>query len=165
MDNTFEIVLHFMLIALIAGVLGSSVMIGLMRLFGQVGDGQVPMITALGSLFTGSYERAREVGIYVHFVNGVIFAVLYALALLFLGMGRPDVLLLFGGVFGFLHGMVVAIALVVMIAERHPLKEFQNVSFRIAAAHVVGHIGYGLVVSSVVAASGMVPDLANTGLN
>jgi hypothetical protein len=53
------------------------------------------------------------------------------------------------GLIGFLHGFVVFFLLINMVAEHHPLPEFREVGVGVAAAHLVGHIIYGLVVGMI----------------
>ncbi len=55
-----------------------------------------------------------------------------------------------GAGLGALHGMVVSILLVWVIAERHPLQEFQGADFAIGLSHFIGHVAYGTVIGLVV---------------
>jgi len=41
---------------------------------------------------------------------------------------------------------VVSFALVVLVAEHHPLERFQKAGMGVAVAHLLGHLVYGLII-------------------
>jgi hypothetical protein len=47
-----------------------------------------------------------------------------------------------------------------MVAEHHPLPEFREVGVAVAAAHLVGHIIYGLVVGMILGGMNLISILA-----
>jgi hypothetical protein len=49
--------------------------------------------------------------------------------------------------------MIVAFGLMFLIAERHPLKEFQEVDLDVAASHLLAHVAFGGIVGLVVGLS------------
>jgi hypothetical protein len=54
---------------------------------------------------------------------------------------------------GFLHGLIVSLGLVWVVAEQHPLQEFNEAGMAIGLSHIVGHVVYGGVVGLVVGIS------------
>jgi len=61
--------------------------------------------------------------------------------------------LLFGLGVGFGHGMIVSLMLVWVVAEQHPLEEFQEADLAIGLSHLAGHVAFGGVVGLVVGLS------------
>jgi hypothetical protein len=51
---------------------------------------------------------------------------------------------------GVVHGMLVSLMLVWVVAEQHPLEEFNEATFAIGLSHLVGHVVFGGVVGLVV---------------
>jgi uncharacterized membrane protein YagU involved in acid resistance len=111
------------------------------------------MIVALGSMFTKSRATAWRVGAALHIVAAIGFAIVYTLLLHALGYtGMPWSAALGAGV-GFLHGLIVSLGLVWVVAEQHPLEEFSEAGLAIGLSHIVGHVVYGAVVGFVVGVS------------
>jgi hypothetical protein len=54
---------------------------------------------------------------------------------------------------GFLHGLIVSLGLVWVVAEQHPLQEFNEAGMAIGLSHIVGHVAYGAIVGFVVGVS------------
>ena len=50
---------------------------------------------------------------------------------------------------GFVHGFVISFVLIAVVAGRHPVEQFRSAGFEVAAAHIVGHVAYGLGVGLV----------------
>ena len=142
--------LNFLLTALAAGLVGGAAMEGVLWLIGRGGWAKADMIVALGSLFTKSRETGWRVGALLHFVSAIGFALAYALLMVALGFtGMPAAMMLGAGV-GFGHGLIVSLGLVWVVAERHPLEEFNEAGLAIGLSHIVGHVVYGAVVGFVV---------------
>lgn len=149
------LVLQFLAVAVAAGLLGTAAMTAFMQAITSNGICNADMVRAIGSIFTGSYESSRLVGGVLHFISGVLFGILYTLLFNFFELSSFMQHVHFGMFFGTAHGFVVTMLLVVTVAEHHPLEQFRKVGPGVAAAHLVGHVLFGLVVGVVVAASGL----------
>ena len=75
----------FIVTALIAGVLGGLAMEGALWLIGRAGWAKADMVVALGSMFTKSRDSARRVGVVLHIISAIGFAVGYMLLMHALG--------------------------------------------------------------------------------
>ena len=122
----------------------------------------------LGTAFTTDRTRARLVGYAVHFVNGLLFALIYYAG--FLVLGRAGWAL--GLVFGLAHAMFAGTTLVNVLlpaihprmgtpnsaADSSPLLEppgfmLLNYGRSTPALTIVAHLAYGAIVGAFVAAS------------
>ena len=63
--------------------------------------------------------------------------------------GLPALVLVGLGV-GVLHGIVVSLMLVWIVADRHPLEEFKEADLLVGLSHFAGHAAYGAMVGLVV---------------
>lgn len=140
----------FLLTALMAGLLGGAAMEGVLWLIGRVGWAKADMLVALGSLLTKSRDNAWSVGVVLHAVSATGFAMVYTLLMLQLGFSHLPMSLMLGLGLGIVHGLVVSLTLVWLVAQRHPLEEFNEATFAIGLSHFVGHVVYGGVVGLVV---------------
>jgi hypothetical protein len=144
---------NFLLTALVAGLLGGAAMEFTMWLIARKGWAKGNMIVALGGLCTGSRANALRVGLIIHACSAVVFACLYTVALMALGLtGLPHALTIGMGI-GFVHGMLVSLALVWVVADRHPLEEFKEADLAIGLCHLAGHVAYGGIVGLIVGVS------------
>jgi len=127
----------------------------IMALITRTGLAKADMVRAIGSLVTRSLERSLPVGVALYTLGGLLFAILYATALSIVPVQGfwPS----FGAstVLGFAHGFVMSFVLVVSVAEHHPVAEFRDSGFGVAAAHIFGHIAYGMGVGTVLGLAGM----------
>jgi len=144
------IVVDFLYSTILAGIAGTSGMTLFMYLITRSGLSNADMVRAIGSKLTQSLQSAFAVGIILHFVSGIIFAMLYTLAFNFLGLHGVMPLLGAGLGFGFLHGFVLSFILVTTVAEHHPLPEFRDAGLGVAVAHLVGHVVYGALVGMII---------------
>lgn len=147
--NTTEII-RFLLTVLTAGLLGGAAMELTMWLIARKGWAKGNMIVALGSLFTHARANAFRVGVMVHAFSAIIFATLYTLALMALHYTVLPEAFALGMGFGFVHGMLVSLALVWVVADQHPLEEFKEADLAIGLCHLAGHVAYGGIVGVVV---------------
>lgn len=139
--------------ALVAGAAGGLAMQLAMRLIGRGNELKGDMILALGSLITKSRENAYRVGLIVHVTAAVGFGLVYTLLMVTLGYtGMPMSLMLGLGV-GTLHGLIVSLMLVWVVADQHPLEEFKEADLLVGLSHMAGHVAYGAVVGLVVGLS------------
>jgi len=147
--NVVNAVTHRLPMALLAGVLGLAAMEVAMWLVTRKGWAKGNMVVALGSLITGQRHNAFAMGSVCHVISAVVFALLYFAALTACGINRFPMALMAGIGFGLLHGMVVTLALVWIVSDRHPLEEFQDAGFAVAVSHIIGHAAYGAAVGAV----------------
>src|SRR5687768_16515162 len=116
----------------------------------------------LGALFTPDRDRAKVYGFVLHFINGWLFALLYALC--FESMGLANWWL--GGVMGLIHSLVVLIVLLPLLPGIHPrmVSEFAgpaptrlleppgllalNYGFGTPAATIIAHAGFGIILGT-----------------
>ena len=147
---TIPALLSFLLTALVAGLLGGLAMEGVLKVIGRGGWAKADMIVALGSLFTKSRETGWRVGVWLHTVAAIVFAILYTLAMIALGYTALPLSAALGAGIGFAHGLVVSLGLVWVVAEQHPLEEFNDAGLAIGLSHILGHVVFGVVVGFVV---------------
>jgi uncharacterized membrane protein YagU involved in acid resistance len=153
---TISAILIFLAIALAAGILGGIAMEAVLWLIGRGGWAKADMIVALGSLFTKSRDNAWRVGALLHLGAAIGFAVAYILLMAALGYTTMPASMMLGAGIGFVHGLIVSLGLVWVVAEQHPLEEFNEAGLAIGLSHIVGHVAYGAVVGVVV---GIAPHL------
>jgi len=139
--------------ALIAGVLGGLAMEAAMWLIGRASSVKGDMILALGSLITKSRDNAYRVGLIVHATAAIGFALVYTLLMVTLGYTHMPLSMMLGLGVGVLHGLLVGLMLVWVVADQHPLEEFKEADLMVGLSHVVGHVAYGAVVGLVVGLS------------
>lgn len=151
--NLTMFLVNYLCTALVAGVLGGLAMEGAMWLIARAGLAKGDMILALGSLMTKSRETAYRVGLMVHVTAAVGFAFVYTLLMVTLGYtDMPNSLMLGLGV-GTMHGILVSLMLVWVVADRHPLEEFREADLLVGLSHFAGHVAYGAMVGLVVGLS------------
>ena len=143
------------LIIILSGILGTGGMSLVMWLITRSGLANADMVRAVGSIYTRSYENALLPGIIMHFTAGIIFAFLYVLFLSLFSLGSVGAYIGMGAMTGVFHGLVVSFLIVVLVAEHHPIEQFQKAGSEVAVAHLVGHIIYGLIVGAVIGIAGI----------
>jgi hypothetical protein len=148
MDLTMFLV-KYLVTSLVAGLLGGLAMELAMWLIARAGLVKGDMILALGSLITKSRDNAYRVGLIVHAVAAVGFAFVYVLLMVTLGYTHLPVSLMLGLGVGVLHGLMVSLLLVWIVADRHPLEEFKEADLLVGLSHFAGHVAYGGVVGLV----------------
>lgn len=136
---------------ILAGLIGTGAMIGVMSLIHKMKLANADMVRAVGGVYTKSYEDSLLPGLIIHFFNGIAFALLYSFLLSFSPVLTPGTAMIICGLTGFVHGLMVGLFLMVMVAEYHPVVEFRSAGPDVAAAHVVGHIVYGITIGAVFA--------------
>ena len=133
----------------VSGLLGTLAMTAVLIRITKAGWANADMVRAIGSLLTKEYESSFPVGLLIHAVVGVIIALIYVFGLNTVSVSGVITSAAVGLMFGFFHGVAVSLLLVVAVAEHHPLEQFQKAGFSVAAAHLAGHLVYGLVVGFV----------------
>jgi hypothetical protein len=139
-----------LLCAVIGGTLGGIGMIAVMKFITRAEWARYDMIVAIGSLVTKRRENATRVGLIIHAVSAIFFAFLYTLAMGKFGLAHLPTSIFAGLIIGFIHGFVISILLVWVVAEQHPLQEFQSAGFAVGLVHFAGHLAYGAIVGLMV---------------
>ncbi len=140
------------LIAL-AGVIGTTAMIGVMSFVHRMKWANADMVRAIGSIFSKSSEMTLFYGLMTHYCFGLFFAFLYAILIATAPVLTPGTAVIISTLTGLVHGLMVGLLLSVVVAEYHPVAKFRDAGLTVAAAHVVGHIFYGLCLGLSFAAS------------
>ncbi len=142
--------LKYLVTSLVAGVLGGLAMELAMWLIARAGLVKGDMILALGSLLTKSRDNAYRTGLYIHVTAAMGFALVYTLLLVTLGYTHLPMSMMLGLGVGALHGLIVSLMLVWIVADKHPLEEFKEADLLVGLSHFAGHVAYGGVVGFVV---------------
>jgi hypothetical protein len=141
----------FPLIVIAAGFAGTAMMTGVMWFIHRSGWANADMIRALGSLVTRRYDNSLAPGLAMHFTAGCIFAVAYLLILRAVETHSGAATIAVSTALGLFHGAAMSFILLALVAETHPVERFRTAGFEVAAAHVVGHVAYGIGVGLVAA--------------
>jgi uncharacterized membrane protein YagU involved in acid resistance len=134
--------------SIIAGLVATAVMTLLMYTAPRMGMPKMDIIGMLGSMFSDNKSTATVIGLVVHFVMGVIFAIVYAY-LWSVGVGSAS--LLWGLIFGLAHG-VIAIVTMPMMMRVHPRPPAMKGGPKTMVGQLMGHAAFGLVVAMTYAA-------------
>ncbi|MEO6003206.1 MAG: hypothetical protein ABIZ04_09455 [Opitutus sp.] len=151
--NSLSMILNYLLTSLVAGAVGGSAMLLAMGLMTRGGLARGNMIVALGGMVTKSRDSAFRVGLMLHTLSAFGFAMVYAMLMLWLGATELPNSLKIGLGAGFVHGLIVSLALVWVVAEEHPFEEYNEAGLAVGLSHLVGHVVYGAVVGLVVGLS------------
>ncbi len=134
--------------AVVAGVVGTFVMTLLMKAAPMMGMPKMDIIGMLGSMFSEDEGTATIIGLVVHFMMGIVFAIVYALAW---SVGIGSVSWLWGAIFGVIHAVVV-IGTMPMMMRMHPRPPSMEAGPMTMAGQLMGHIVFGIVVALTYAA-------------
>ena len=148
--NPVPLTANYLLTSAVAGLAGVAALELAMGLLTRKGLTRGNMIVALGGLITRSRANAFGVGLVMHLLAGVGFALLYVWGMRASGVTHFPAVLAMGAGMGAVHGIFVSLMLVWVIAEHHPLEEFKEADLAIGLEHVVGHLAYGVTVGFVV---------------
>jgi len=154
--NVATFLLGYLGTAIAAGILGGLAMELAMWLISRAGLVRGDMVLALGSLLTKSRENAYRVGLIVHATAAIGFGLVYTLLMITLGYTDMPLSLMLGLGVGTLHGILVSLMLVWVVADRHPLEEFKEADLLVGLSHFAGHVAYGAVVGVVVGLSPLI---------
>ena len=131
------------------GLLATTVMTAFLYFIHWAGFANGDMVRAIGSAITKRYDGSFWTGMAVHYVSGIVFAGIYVY-ILSLVPPLPDDQAIkmagLGALLGFVHGLVVSLGLVVVVAEHHPMEQFRRAGFGVALVHLAAHVVYGGVV-------------------
>ncbi|MGE0614447.1 MAG: DUF6789 family protein [Bacteriovoracia bacterium] len=141
-----------------AGLLGTTLMMAFMVLVSKLTKTPTDMVRALGSLWTRKLQNSYGIGLFILYLGGIFFSVIYYAILRAAPLPATySAIWMMGTMMGVVHGMVVALLLIIAVAEHHPLPKFQKAGLSVAVAHLGGHVVYGSAV-------GLVYQLAATRL-
>jgi len=146
---------------LAGGFVGTIVLTTGLRLAQELGLTRMDIPLLLGAVFTAHRSRANVIGYFLHFVNGILFALGYYAV--FRAVGHAG--WLFGLALGLVHGLFAGGALVNVLlpavhprmgtpwsdAEETPLLEppgflLENYGPRTALGNLAAHLLYGAIV-------------------
>lgn len=102
--------------ALLWGFFSTLVLTIVMAAAQGLGLSRISMPLLVGSIFTPDRDRANLIGAAVHFVNGWLTSLVYALV--FTALGRATWWL--GALLGLLQGLFVVVALLPLLPSLHP---------------------------------------------
>ena len=103
--------------ALAGGLVVTLVLTSSLRFAHEVGVTRMDIPLLLGTAFSTKRSRANVIGYAVHFLNGLVFSLLYAAV--FAAVGRSG--WLFGGLLGVVHALFAGGALVnILLPSVHP---------------------------------------------
>ncbi len=155
--------------ALAGGFVGTLILTTLLQGASALGLTRIDLPFLLGTAFSGDRVRAKALGYGLHFIAGLIFAVIYFA--IFSAIGHSGWWL--GAIFGALHGLFAATALVSTLlplvhprmatplsaAGSSPLLEppgflMLNYGARTPLVTLVVHIAYGAIVGGFISLSG-----------
>ena len=147
--------------ALAGGLVGTVLLTSGLRLSQELGITRMDLPLLLGTVFTANRSRANVIGYFLHFVNGLLFALVYYAV--FRAVGHAG--WLFGLGLGFVHALFAGGALINTLlpavhprmgtpwsdAEETPLLEppgflLENYGSRTALGNLIGHLAYGAIV-------------------
>ena len=129
-----------------AGLVGTSCMMAAMWWATKRNWVEADMVRAIGSLFTRSEENAFWPGLVIHYSAGIFFASVYSILLRVAPVVTAESAVALTTAFGLVHGIVVALLLIIAVAEHHPIERFQKPGAGVAIAHILGHVIYGFFV-------------------
>ena len=152
--------------AVAGGVVGTVVLTTSLRGSQELGWTRMDIPLLLGTIFTPDRRRASIVGYAVHFVNGVLFALIYYGV--FAAVGRAG--WVFGGALGLVHGAFAGGALMTILlpaihprmgtpwsdARETPMLEapgfmLRNYGERTVVGTLAAHLVYGAIVGGLAA--------------
>ncbi len=147
--------------ALAGGFVGTIVLTSGLRVAQELGWTRMDIPLLLGTVFTDDRDRATVIGVAVHFLNGLLFALGYYA--IFRAVDQAG--WLFGAALGVVHGALSGGVLVTLLlpavhprmgtpwsdAEETPLLEppgflLVNYGRRTALWTLLGHVAYGAIV-------------------
>lgn len=133
--------------AIVAGSTGRMVMLILIYGGPLLSLPRIDVVSLLGTLAARSKQDAVTLGGAIHFVMGILFAIVYA-ALWSVGIGSAT--WWWGLIFGAVHGILVILMLLVAIRMFPQLSEHFN-TFLVILTILMNHMIFGLVVAVVYA--------------
>lgn len=152
----------------VGALLGTLVMTTIMEAGQAARWSRLSLPFLLGTFVTGDRRRIRIWGFTLHFLNGIVFAIMYAL--LFTALGRSDWWL--GALAGVVHATAVLVILLPVLHDVHPRMASEdhgpdptpmlqppgflgaNYGLRTPLGTLIAHVVYGGIVAAVYAPLG-----------
>ena len=91
----------------------------------------------------------------MHFTAGCLFAIPYLLITRTVGTTNFAEIVAICAAIGIFHGAAMSFVLMALVSQGHPVERFRTAGVEVGAAHVVGHLAYGIGVGIVAAALGV----------
>ena len=155
--------------ALVGGLLGTVVLTTMLRAASELRLTRMDIPFLLGTAFSGDRRRAKAIGYLLHFLAGLVFALVYWAAFSVL----DEASWWLGGLFGLVHAAFAGAALVnVLLPVVHPLMGSNttsarstplleppgfmlvNYGSRTPVVSVAAHVAYGMIVGTVISLAG-----------
>ncbi len=153
-------------VVLVAGLTGTVLMTATMWFIHRSGWANADMTRALGSLVTKRYEGSLGPGLLIHITAGILFAVPYVFIMRTVAPDSILATVAVGAAIGMFHGAGMSFILLALVAEAHPVEKFRGAGPEVAAAHIVGHVVYGIGVGLAASLMGMgLPALTTASLD
>jgi len=140
--------------AIVAGVVGTTVMTMVMMMAPKMGMPKMDIVGMLGSMF--SADGNRMVGMVMHFMMGIVFAIVYALLW---NAGVGTVTLLWGVIFGTGHWLIAGVMMGSAAMMHAGVKAgtvnapgvymINNGGMMAFMGGLIGHVIFGMVVALV----------------
>ncbi len=134
--------------AVVAGLAGTVAMTALMMIAPMMGMPKMDIVGMLGSMFSTNKGATSVLGAVIHFMMGVIFAIIYALVWSLLSIAPTW---WWGLIFGVVHTLPV-MATMPIIMKMHPRPPAMERTVLSIVGQFMGHMVFGLVVGAVYAA-------------
>jgi hypothetical protein len=155
--------------AIVGGLLGTAVLTTMLRAASELRLTRMDIPFLLGTAFSGDRRRAKAIGYLLHFLAGLVFALVYWAAFSVL----DEASWWLGGLFGLVHAAFAGAALVtVLLPVVHPLMGSNATSARSTplleppgfmlvnygpqtpVVSVAAHVAYGMIVGTVISLAG-----------
>ena len=130
---------------MIMGIVATAAMTSFLWLVTGLTQTKVDMVRALGSLHTGSEDNSFSSGMFLQFTAGVVMAYVYGIFFELISFPFAYHYSLLGLGIGLVHGFIVTLVLSSLLAEHHPVAEYQQVGLKVSFVHVFAHMIYGLI--------------------
>lgn len=140
--------MSFWLAAPLSGIVGAIAMVAFLYALHALRVINGDMLKAVGSWMTRKDEGSLQVGLLLHLLIGALFGYIYVGIWVYVDTVRYIDFLFSGILFGFAHGVAFSIAMVILVAEHHPIPRFRKAGFGIALGHLVAHVVFGWVVGA-----------------
>lgn len=139
--------LSFLVANTIIGIIATGAMSSFLWIITGLGIMNVDMIRAIGSIYTRSEDKAILPGMMMHFTAGIIFSYFYFFMFKIFPMSIevPIMYVVLSFIVSMMHGLIVSLLLVVLVASHHPVEKYQKAGFGVAVYHFLAHLVYGLV--------------------
>ena len=128
---------------MVGGLIAVCAMIGAMKIISSLHLAEGDMVRGLGSFVTKNIATAFRVGITIHIISAMVFAIIYGEIFKLIPPEQVGLIPIAGTGLGFIHGFVMSAFLVETVADFHPLERFQSAGIDEAFAHVIGHCVFG----------------------